>query len=135
MTAPFGASGDTVATLKLTNQNFAETIEKNDIVVIDFWAQWCGPCRSFAPTFEAASEKHTDVVFAKVNTDEEGELASEFGVRSIPTITLMREQVVLFSQPGVLSAGQLDQVIAKARSLDMNEVREALAKEAAEGSG
>ena len=121
-----------MATLKLTRDNFNTTIENNALVLIDFTAPWCGPCRSFAPIFEAASEQHSDVVFAKINTDEERELAAEFQIRSVPTVMLMRDQVVLYSQPGLLSAGQLDQVIAKARSLDMNEVRQALAKEAQE---
>ena len=101
-------------------------------VVVDFWAPWCGPCRGFAPVFEAAAEKNADIVFAKVNTDEEQELAAHFNIRSIPTLMVFRENVIVFSQPGALRAPQLDQVIEGVKALDMKRVHEDLAKEAAQ---
>ena len=118
-----------MATLALTKDNFDQTVENNDIVIVDFWAQWCGPCRSFAPIFDAASENHADVVFGKVNTEEERELAAAFQVRSIPTIMLLREQVMLYAQPGMLSAAQIEDILTKAKALDMDEVRAEIQKE------
>ena len=111
-----------MAVEEMTAQSFEETITENGIVVIDFWAPWCGPCRSFAPIFDKVSDNHTDIVFAKVNTEEEQELAGHFQIRSIPTLMIFREQVVLFAQPGMLSESQLEQVITQVRSLDMAKV-------------
>ncbi|REK23347.1 MAG: thioredoxin, partial [Actinobacteria bacterium] len=93
-----------MATVALTKETFDETVQNNDTVIVDFWAEWCGPCRSFAPTFEAASEKHDDIVFAKVDTEDQQELAMAFGIRSIPTLMVFKEQVILYSQPGALPA-------------------------------
>lgn len=124
-----------MAVLELTKETFDDTIQNNDIVIIDFWAPWCGPCRNFAPIFEAASDKHPDVVFGKVNTDEEQELGAMFQIRSIPTLMILREQIVLFSQPGMLSGAQLDEVLGKTRELDMDHVRAEVAKQqAAQGA-
>lgn len=118
-----------MATEEITSQTFEETITQNDIVIIDFWAPWCGPCRSFAPIYEKVSENHTDIVFAKVNTEEEQELGEHFQIRSIPTLMIFREQVVLFAQPGMLSESQLEQVITQVRSLDMAKVHADIAAE------
>lgn len=112
-----------MATVKLTKENFDKTIEDHSIVVLDFWAQWCGPCRAFGPTFEAASEKHADIVFGKINTDEEQELAAAFGIRGIPAVAVFRDKIPLFMQSGALPASALDSLIDKVRSLDMDEVR------------
>ena len=116
-----------MATEDVTSQSFEETITTNDIVIVDFWAPWCGPCRSFAPIYEKVSENHPDIVFAKVNTEEEQELASHFQIRSIPTLMIFREQVVLFAQPGMLSEGQLEQVIGQVREVDMAKVHAEIA--------
>ncbi|WP_298608675.1 thioredoxin [uncultured Thiothrix sp.] len=118
-----------MATENVTAAEFNDLISNNEIVIIDFWAPWCGPCRSFAPTYEKVSDKHTDIVFAKVNTEEEEELSSHFQIRSIPTLMIFREQVVLFAQPGMLSEGQLEEVIGKVREVDMAKVHADIANQ------
>lgn len=118
-----------MATIQLTKENFDETVTNHEIVIVDFWAQWCGPCRSFAPIFEAASEKHAEIAFGKVNTEEQQELAAAFQVRSIPTVMILRDEIVLYSQPGMLGASQLEDILAKTKELDMVKVREEVAKE------
>jgi thioredoxin 1 len=118
-----------MATITLTADNFKETISGHDIVIVDFWASWCAPCRSFAPTFEAASEKHPDIAFAKVNTEEEREMSSGFNIRSIPTLMVFREQVILYAEAGALPAAALDQLIEQVKSLDMEKVRADIAAE------
>ena len=121
-----------MATLELTAENFNETIESNDIVIVDFWAPWCGPCKSFAPTFEAASESHPDVVFAKVNTEDETELAQGCGIRSIPTLMLFRQKILLFNEAGALAPAQLEDMVANVKELDMGQVRASMAEAEAE---
>ena len=123
-----------MAVQELTQENFESTVTGDDIVVVDFWAPWCAPCRAFAPTFEAASEQHEGVTFAKVNTEEQQSLAAAFQIRSIPTLMIFREQVIIFSQPGMLSAGQLEDVIAKVKALDMAQVHEDIRRQQ-EGAG
>ena len=123
-----------MATVELTKDNFEETITKNDMVLIDFWAPWCGPCKGFAPVYELASQKHPDIVFAKVNTDEEQELAGHFAIRSIPTIMMFREQVIIFSQAGAMPAQGLESVIEQAKALDMKQVHADIAEQQGENS-
>ena len=123
-----------MATVDITGEQFASTIEGNDIVLVDFWAEWCGPCRQFAPTYSAASEKHPDVVFAKVDTEAEQQLAAEAGISSIPTLMAFREKVLVFSQPGALPAAQLEQVIDAVKALDMEEVHAHVARSHAEAA-
>jgi len=118
-----------LATVELTKDNFEETVANNEIVLVDFWATWCAPCRSFAPIYEQVSENHPDIVFAKVDTEQEQELAAHFQVRSIPTLMILREQVILFAQPGMLSAAQLEEVIGKVREVDMAQVHEEVRKQ------
>jgi thioredoxin len=120
-------AGDKVATVEVTQENFNQVVNGNSMVIVDFWAPWCGPCRSFAPAYEAASEKHPDVVFAKVNTEEQQALAGYFQIRSIPTLMVFRDKIIIFAQPGALPAAALDQVIEKAKALDMDEVRREIA--------
>jgi thioredoxin len=114
---------DMTAVLDLTKENFAQSIDGHPFAVIDFWAPWCGPCRAFAPVFAAAASRHPDVLFAKLNTDEHQEIAAHFRIRSIPTLMIFRDNIIVFAQPGALAAGALDEVIGAARSLDMDAVR------------
>lgn len=116
-----------MATVELTRDTFDDTILNNETVVIDFWAAWCGPCRSFAPTFEAASEKHDGVVFAKVDTEAEQLLAQDFGIRSIPTLMVFRDQILLYAQPGALPAAALEDLLGQVAALDMDKVRAEIA--------
>ncbi len=116
-----------MAIIELTKDNFETTVNENPMVIVDFWAPWCGPCRGFAPVYEKASDSHPDVVFAKVNTDEQQELASGFGIRSIPTLMVFRDKVILFQQAGALPGNALEQVISQAKSLDMAKVHQEIA--------
>ena len=124
-----------MAVVELTKENFEQVVTGNSTVIVDYWAPWCGPCRGFAPVFEKVSEMHPDVVFAKVNTDEEHEIAAHFQIRSIPTLMVFREQIIVFSQPGALPQGAFEQVVTKATSLDMDEVRKQIESQEGEGSG
>lgn len=117
-----------MAVINLTLAQFDETINNNDMVILDFWAEWCGPCKQFGPVFEEVSEKHPDIVFAKINVEEEQELAGMFQVRSIPTLALMREKVVVYANPGAIPASNLEEAIAQLRGLDMQKVHEDVAK-------
>ena len=110
--------------VELTKDNFEKIITSNPTVIVDYWAPWCGPCRGFAPVFERVAEQHPDVVFAKVNTDDEQEIATHFQIRSIPTLMVFRDQIIVFSQPGALPQNALEQVVEKAKALDMEEVRQ-----------
>lgn len=118
-----------MAVLELTQDIFEPTILNNDFIIIDFWAPWCAPCRAFAPIFEAAAEKHPSIIFAKVNTEEEQEIASNFQIRSIPTLMIFREKVIIFSQPGSLPASALDDLITQAQQLEMAQVHREIAEE------
>ena len=123
-----------MATIELTEDSFNSTVENHPSVIIDFWAPWCGPCRNFAPVYEAASEKYPDIVFAKVNTEEEQGIAAAFGIRSIPTLMVFRDQIVLYGQPGALPAGQFEQLIEQAKALDMDKVRAEVAAQQSDGA-
>lgn len=124
-----------MATVDLTKDNFEQTVSDNQIVIVDFWAPWCGPCKGFAPVFEKAAEAHTDVVFGKVNTDDQQELAGAFNIRSIPTLMVFREKVVLFQQAGALPGQALEQVLAQAKSVDMAKVHQEIASQQDGGEG
>jgi thioredoxin 1 len=121
-----------MATVELTKDNFDEVVGKSDFVIVDFWAPWCGPCQSFGPVYEEISGKYSEIVFAKVNTEEEQELAAHFQIRSIPTLMILRDQIVIYAQPGALMGGQFEQLIEKARELDMDEVRKQVAEQQAQ---
>lgn len=118
-----------MATTDLTIETFQQAVTDDGIVLVDFWAEWCGPCKSFAPVYEAASEQHSDIQFAKVDTEAEQQLAAAFQIRSIPTLMAFRDGIIVFSQPGALPAPQLEQVIEAVRGLDMEDVRRQIAEQ------
>ncbi|SFC55938.1 thioredoxin [Streptomyces aidingensis] len=119
-------------TIELTKENFDTSVKTSDIVLVDFWAAWCGPCRMFAPVFEEAAEKHQDIVFGKVDTEAEQELAAAFQISSIPTLMAIRDGVILYAQPGALPGPALEDLIGKVREVDMEEVRRKIAEQGAE---
>jgi thioredoxin 1 len=116
-----------MATVELTTENFESVVADHELVIVDFWAAWCAPCRAFAPTYEAASEQHPDIVFGKVDTEAQQELAAAFGIRSIPTLMVFREKIILYAEAGALPPALLEEVIAKTRSVDMAEVHREIA--------
>jgi len=123
------------STIEVTSDNFKDTIENNDIVLVDYWAEWCGPCRAFGPIFEQAAAENPDIAFGKCDTEKELELASEFQISSIPTLMVFKEGVLIFSQPGMLPAPALGELIGKIRELDMAEVRQKINEEQREKAG
>ncbi|HXF79366.1 MAG TPA: thioredoxin [Usitatibacter sp.] len=122
-----------MAVMELTKENFESVVTTHPTVIVDYWAPWCGPCRGFAPVFERVAEANPDIVFAKVNTEDEQEIAAHFQIRSIPTLMVFRDQIIVFSQPGALPQNALEQVVAKAKTLDMEEVRKQIAKQESQG--
>lgn len=123
------------STVELTKENFDQTVTDNEFVLIDFWAAWCGPCRQFAPVYEKAAEENPDLVFGKVDTEAQPELAAAFGIQSIPTLMIVRDQVAVFAQPGALPEAALTDVIGQARKLDMDDVRKQIAEQQAQQGG
>jgi len=122
-----------MAVIELNRDNFEQTITENAFVIVDFWAPWCGPCRSFAPTYEKVSEDHPDIVFAKVNTEDEHDIAAHFQIRSIPTLMMFRDQIIIFSQPGALPESMFRDIVQKAQELDMAKVRQEIEEERQKG--
>ncbi|GHF16423.1 putative thioredoxin-2 [Amycolatopsis deserti] len=118
-----------MATVTLTKDNFEEVVNSDGMVLVDFWAAWCGPCRMFAPVFEGAADRHDDIVFGKVDTEDQTELAQAFGIQSIPTLMAVRDGVVLYAQPGALPEQSLEELIGKLREVDMDQVRAEIAKQ------
>ena len=118
-----------MATVDLDSRNFVDTVNNNDIVIIDFWAPWCGPCQSFAPIYDELSDQYTDVVFSKVNTEEHQDLAAQFQIRSIPTLLVFREQIIIYQEAGALPKDGLSKLVEQIKELDMDEVRESLETE------
>jgi thioredoxin 1 len=127
---------DATGITELTSDNFAKSIDDHPFAIVDFWAPWCAPCRAFAPVFAAAAARHPDALFAKVNTEDQQEIAAQFGIRSIPTLMIFRDNIIVFSEAGALGAGALEQVLAAAKALDMEAVRRSIeTQDAASGSG
>ena len=135
--ATIGATSAVVGgtTVEVTGENFKQVVERDGIVLLDFWAAWCGPCRSFAPTFEKAAAAHPDITFGKIDTEAQQELASSFQIRSIPTLMIMRDQVLLFSQPGALPAAALEDLLKQVSALDMEKVRAEIAAQEKKAAG
>jgi thioredoxin 1 len=120
---------DTKSVLELTSDNFAKSIDDHPLAIVDFWAPWCAPCRAFAPVFAATAARHPDALFAKLNTEDQQAIAAQFGIRSIPTLMIFRDNIIVFSEAGALGAGALEQVLAAAKALDMEAVRRSIEAE------